>query len=58
MYKQTRARNANQKCFGTLITNLVNLNEDELSETLLCLESVEIKYICKTFVVTELHEHV
>ena len=47
-----------QNVLETVIMNLVNLNEDELSDTLLRLESVKIKYNSKTLLVTELHENI
>ncbi len=44
-----------QNVLETLITNLVKLNQDELSETLLSLENLKVTYNSKTLVVTELH---
>ena len=44
-----------QNVLETLITNLVKLNQDELSETLLSLENLKVTYNSKTLVATELH---
>jgi DNA-directed RNA polymerase subunit RPC12/RpoP len=43
-----------QNVLETLITNVVQLNEHELSESLLCVENLKIKYNSKTLVVTEM----
>ena len=47
-----------QNILQTVITNLANINEDELSETLLSLEDVKVKYNSKSLLVTELHVNI
>ena len=47
-----------QNILQTVITNLANINEDELSETLLSLEDVKVNYNSKSLLVTELHVNI